>query len=862
LRRLINGLVIIVIALFLYDIAMGVPRIRVTGGGGGMTSFIAEDGDGTEVSVSDAEEWKFVEGVGIDINWTDTDPGSDADPFDLTISCDIEGTEIASTGESGASKYLREDGDGTCSWQTPAGSGDFLADGTVSMTGNFNINTQAMEDANSNELVTFITAASAVNNIQVTNAATGDGVKLTAVGGDTNIDLHLEPKGIGIIRLEEVLPATAGQSLSEMMFDVDSSAQVSTSEFHAILVETTGTPAGEVAAVGTVGKVDPIHQHVATFATPSQTEFAGEKHTGGTVWVDGIDASEIFVADDDEIYVGSATQFDEIEVIMGTAATKNVIPTFWYNTAADTWTQFFPDDGTDGFQQSGDIIWLLSGITGLWTGDGDPGGADTTAGYWIKVKRTRVADPGSPTPTTVKIGLATTYSWNNTGAIDVLSMEADTITEGGTGVYNTTESDAAYVALAAATDHSLIRADGAAGQVQGSGIIVGDADVLTSPGNIIIQKDAGLPLFRANAYSDTATHIGKLHLGHAGGSLASPTVTTDGMLLGVLGAGGYDTAMSYNDLIVFLADGAWGTASDDTDEPTTIYLYTVPDGSGVRVLRAVFDAEGNTGIGVDTTPDYFLDVQGALHADGLITGDANAAIKYGATDDAYIDIYEDSDDGTNYTRIQAVAFTTDYTLLLPNETGTAGQVLEIASVASNTMTLEWDDDGGGSAAAELWLYPSGAVLDDNSPPAISVWESTGTGTPRRHVADFDPTTDEILYWSFTWQGYSSADVYWCANDTGANEDAIWACQISATTEADVDSMAEDACDTYNSESEDVNTTEAYRLIKTTITLTNTDSAATDDYVTLRFWRDADDSSGDADADALTSDARLLGVYLY
>ena len=31
---------------------------------------------------------------------------------------DLEGTEVKSTGEGGGSKYLREDGDGTCSWQT------------------------------------------------------------------------------------------------------------------------------------------------------------------------------------------------------------------------------------------------------------------------------------------------------------------------------------------------------------------------------------------------------------------------------------------------------------------------------------------------------------------------------------------------------------------------------------------------------------------------------------------------------------------------------------------------------------------------------------------------------------------------
>lgn len=36
----------------------------------------------------------------------------------------IEGTEIKSTGEAGGTKFLREDGDGTCSWQTVAASTD------------------------------------------------------------------------------------------------------------------------------------------------------------------------------------------------------------------------------------------------------------------------------------------------------------------------------------------------------------------------------------------------------------------------------------------------------------------------------------------------------------------------------------------------------------------------------------------------------------------------------------------------------------------------------------------------------------------------------------------------------------------
>ena len=63
--------------------------------GGGMSAFILEDDDGTEVSVSNAEEIKFI-GSGITTNWTDTSTGSDGDPFDMTFTVDAAQTGITS----------------------------------------------------------------------------------------------------------------------------------------------------------------------------------------------------------------------------------------------------------------------------------------------------------------------------------------------------------------------------------------------------------------------------------------------------------------------------------------------------------------------------------------------------------------------------------------------------------------------------------------------------------------------------------------------------------------------------------------------------------------------------------------------
>ena len=65
--------------------------------------FILEDGDGTEVTINPAvasgvytaREVKFVEGGGIDIDWTDTDNGTDGDPYDLTFTVNVDTAQIA-----------------------------------------------------------------------------------------------------------------------------------------------------------------------------------------------------------------------------------------------------------------------------------------------------------------------------------------------------------------------------------------------------------------------------------------------------------------------------------------------------------------------------------------------------------------------------------------------------------------------------------------------------------------------------------------------------------------------------------------------------------------------------------------------
>ena len=59
-----------------------------------LTTFVVEDGDNTEVTISQGKEWKFVEGGGINIDWTDVTDGTDSDPYDLTFTVNASTSNI------------------------------------------------------------------------------------------------------------------------------------------------------------------------------------------------------------------------------------------------------------------------------------------------------------------------------------------------------------------------------------------------------------------------------------------------------------------------------------------------------------------------------------------------------------------------------------------------------------------------------------------------------------------------------------------------------------------------------------------------------------------------------------------------
>ena len=91
-----------------------------------------------------------------------------------------------------------------------------------------------LRDENGNEQLFFSTTSSAVNYLNVTNAATGNDPKLSALGDDSNIDLAISPKGTG-----EVVVGTGAAD-----------ATITSSGAHNLILDTnSGTNSGVITIV-------------------------------------------------------------------------------------------------------------------------------------------------------------------------------------------------------------------------------------------------------------------------------------------------------------------------------------------------------------------------------------------------------------------------------------------------------------------------------------------------------------------------------------------------------------------------------------------------------------------------------------
>ena len=197
---------------------------------GGYTTQAVTDGSDTTLSVSDGSTGATLAHRVIEFT------GSLTASRNVTIPLDVQNFYFLKNATSGSQNVVFKYATGTGTSATVANgktviayakaddgtnpaidtislASDLVDDTTPQLGGNLDTNSfmidfddaHGIRDENANEQLIFETTGSAVNHIDVTNAATGAGPQIGAVGGDTNISLKLRPKATGNI---EIMGAT------------------------------------------------------------------------------------------------------------------------------------------------------------------------------------------------------------------------------------------------------------------------------------------------------------------------------------------------------------------------------------------------------------------------------------------------------------------------------------------------------------------------------------------------------------------------------------------------------------------------------------------------------------------------------
>lgn len=113
---------------------------------------------------------------------------------------------LTSSGNSRVGKVVRYVTTNTCIVEFQAGAGGDVPDhGHTAGTDGGALTSPrvvtGINDTNGNELLKVTATEDAINELTLANAATGSGPSLAATGGETDIDITIDPKGAGVLHL-------------------------------------------------------------------------------------------------------------------------------------------------------------------------------------------------------------------------------------------------------------------------------------------------------------------------------------------------------------------------------------------------------------------------------------------------------------------------------------------------------------------------------------------------------------------------------------------------------------------------------------------------------------------------------------
>jgi len=168
-------------------------------GSGSMTNFVLEDDDGTEVTIADGKEVKFI-GSGITTNWTNTSNGTDADPYDLTFSIDDNAITLAKLAPGTDGNIISYDASGDPVAIATGSSGQVLTSAGAGSPPAFSSLTIPTLSGSTNNTIATVTGANAL--LGEANL-TFDGSTL-AVTGAATISTTLTLAGAGILTQDAI----------------------------------------------------------------------------------------------------------------------------------------------------------------------------------------------------------------------------------------------------------------------------------------------------------------------------------------------------------------------------------------------------------------------------------------------------------------------------------------------------------------------------------------------------------------------------------------------------------------------------------------------------------------------------------
>jgi len=162
-----------------------------------------------------------------------------------------------------------------------------------------------IRDASGNEVLIFGETGSAVNEVTITNAATGGNPTIAASGGDTNVHLSISPKGTGTVLVPAGYAARAGfgtNSLATKEY-VDDNSSTETYARRASFTANSSLQNYDIGAVLKTGTTNYVNKVVVSVTTAlSGGSIAGIRLHDGTAYLtalDDCDTSEVgtFVID-------------------------------------------------------------------------------------------------------------------------------------------------------------------------------------------------------------------------------------------------------------------------------------------------------------------------------------------------------------------------------------------------------------------------------------------------------------------------------------------------------------------------------------------------------------------------------------